>query len=643
MLSGRTRYGVYRPRMRRGFALVAVLMIAMVAVVVALATSMLTMSTVLVQAGSDRSAAVDDAAISALEDERSRLNARIDSVPLEGYLTVADNQTISGTNIKRSIWVSRIGNADSLGNAGEYGVQAEIVAKAVDGFGNVAIRRSQIYQQSFARYAWFTNIARSTNGSVLWWALGAQVHGPVHANDTIYVWNGGTPSPQATFGDEVSTTRVVLNKGFADFKKGAPKEGVTHIPMPATADLNILKNIASRAGYVFTPDVVTGDSALATMRIEFVAIDSDNDGNTTGPNDGYFKVYQLLPALPYGAGFTMARPPEPPSAASGAPVPAGSAVPLDSVLYSRNCGVTALVAGRTATPTTFDQIAHRAGATYAERMQDKATAFDHADARCFLGGDDRLSPTGVFRANDGAGYWMPRTSGSVPATVAARADGAYLWPLSPALNPNFRGAIFVEGKVAVSGTVRGRVTLASRNTMVIVHNLIQATSPSVTTGACGATDDAVGLIGGGYVMYADNTLTSPQWRRTTANGGDWLWPRKDFDPADNRPDLAVHAALMGLQSVAAENSGLPPGGLPANRFVHRGTLRVIGGIIQNRTGQSGTMSGTNLHGWMGDRSFNRCMLLYPPPYFPTTGHWARSQYYEVNPLNFSPASWFANR
>ena len=643
MVSGRIRHGAYRPRTRRGFALVAVLMIAMVAVVVALATSMLTMSTVLVQAGSDRSAAVDDAAISALEDERSRLNAHIDSVPLEGYMTVADNQTISGTNIKRSIWVSRIGNADSLGNAGEYGVQAEIVAKAVDRYGNVAIRRSQVYQQSFARYAYFTNIGRSTNGSVLWWTLGAQVHGPMHANDTIYIWNGATPSPQATFGDEVSTTRVVLNKGFAEFKKGAPKEGVTHIPMPAAADLNILKNIASRAGYTFTPDVVTGDSALATMRIEFVAIDSDNDGNTTGPNDGYFKVYRLLPALPFGAGFTMARPPTPPSAASGAPVPSGSAVPLDSMLYSRNCGVTAVVAGRTAIPTTFGEIAHRAAGTYADRMQDKAAAFDDADARCFLGGDDRLSPTGVFRANDGAGYWMPRTSGSVPATVAARADGAYLWPLSPALNPNFRGVIFVEGKVAVSGTVRGRLTLASRNTMVIVHNLIQATSPSVTTGACRATDDAIGIIGGGYVMYADNTLTSPQSRRTTANGGDWMWPRKDFDPADNRPDLAVHAALMGLQSVAAENSALPPGGLPANRYVNRGTLRVIGGIVQNRIGQGGTFSGNNLHGWVGDRSFNRCMLLYPPPYFPTTGHWARSQYYEVNPLNFSPASWFAGR
>ena len=40
--------------------------------------------------------------------------------------------------------------------------------------------------------------------------------------------------------------------------------------------------------------------------------------------------------------------------------------------------------------------------------------------------------------------------------AAARADGAYLWPLSANYNANFRGVIFVEGRVGVSGVVRGR-------------------------------------------------------------------------------------------------------------------------------------------------------------------------------------------
>ena len=626
---------------RRGFALVAVLLIAMVATVLALASGMMAMSSKLVQTGSDRAASVDDAAISALAIERSRLNARLDTVPLEGYLTVANNQSVGG-GITRSIWISRIGNSDSLANVGEFGVQAEVVAQAKDAFGNTTILREQMYQESFARYAAFTDKARSTAGWLLYWALGAQAQGPVHSNDTIYVWSGSTPSPQATFHDVVTTAAVVSNKSFALFKKGPPTEKIAKIPMPTSADLNVLKTIAGKAGYSFTPNVVTGDSALATMRIEFLAIDADGDGNTTGPDDGFFRVFQTKAGSPLGAGYATARPPVPPTAASGAPVPAGSAVPIDSLLYSPNCGRVEIVGGRSAVPVTMRAIPHRAAGSYGDRMQDKANAFDNNATRCFLGGDERLSPTGVFQAADSGGYWMPRTSGSLPPAVAARADADYLWPLSPAYNYNFRGVIFVEGKVAVSGVVRGRVTVASRNVMVIAHNLTQATSPAVVTGICTPDDDVVGLMAGEYVMYSDNTLATPQGRRTGSTGSAWSWPRKDFDPSPNSPDVMIHASVLALKSVAAENAS-PPGGTPANRFVKRGTTRLIGGTIETRTGQTGTMSGVNLHGYHDDLSYNRCLLQYPPPYFPTTGRWTRSQFFVVNPQGFNPATWFSGR
>ena len=190
--------------------------------------------------------------------------------------------------------------------------------------------------------------------------------------------------------------------------------------------------------------------------------------------------------------------------------------------------------------------------------------------------------------------------------------------------------------------VRGRVTIASRNILMIAHELTQATSPGITTGTCRADDDVVGLFSGEYIMYGDNSLVTPQWRRTNSDGSAWTWPRKEFDPSSRRPDMPIHASLMALKSVAAENA-TPPAGLAANRFVTRGTTRLIGGTIEFRTGLTGTMSGTYLHGYYDDLSFNRCMLQYPPPYFPTTGHWSRSQYYEVNPLGFSPTSWFAGR
>lgn len=634
----RVRRGISRER--RGFALLAVMLISMVAVVLALASAMITMSGTLVQAGSDRAAAVDDAAISALEEERSRMNAKLDTVPLEGFKTIVDGALISGTNIRKAVWISRLGNADSLGNVGEFGVQAEVVSKAWDAFGNVAIRRVQMFQQSFARYASFSDRGRSTAGAALYWALGAQALGPIHSNDTIWIWNGSSPSPQVTFFDDVTTARIVLNKSYGVYKKSPAKERVARIPLPGTADLDRLKNLASRAGYVFTPATVTGDSGLVTMRIEFFAIDADGDGNTTGPNDGYFRVYQLNSNFKYGAGFAMARTPAPPT--SGQPVPSGSSVALDSILYSYNCGVSTTVAGLTATPVKFAEIPALAAGTFQVRMAAKQAAFDNANARCYLGGDDRLSPIGVFRAVDSAGYWMPRTSGSVPASIAARADGAYLWPLSAAYNSNFRGVIFAEGKVGVSGTVRGRVTIAGRNSIVILSDLKQATSPAVTTGNCSADDDVIGLFAGEYNMYADNMLATPQWRRTNTAGDAWKWPRKEFDPSPNRPDMAIHASLLALKSVVAERSR-PPSGLAANRFVDRGTTRLIGGTIESSLGQTGTMSGTYLHGYHDDLSFNRCLLQFPPPYFPTTGTWSRSQYFEVNPQGFSASSWFSGR
>ncbi len=629
-------------RSRRGFALLTVMLIAIVGAVLALAASTMASSSVLIQASSDRAGALDDAALSGLEEARSKLNARLDTVPLNSYKTMESNATVAGLNgITRSVWVSRLGNADSLRNTGEFGVQAEIVSRATDASGNVAIRRSQMYQESFARYASFTDIGKNTAGQRLWWALGAQAAGPVHSNDTIYVWNGTTPSPQAIFHEDVTSARIVLNKSFAQYRKGAPKELVSRIPMPTTADLDVLKNIASRAGYVFTPLVTSGDSALTSMRIEFLAIDADGDGNTTGPNDGYFRVYRQRAGGTFPVGYAIARTPAPPA---GAEVHAGSGTSLDSILYSRNCGVVSVVAGRDAMAQSFMQVpVVVAGANYRARMLNKQNAFDNVNARCFLGGDERLTTNGIFVPSDSAGDWMLRTSGSVPALIAARADGAYLWPLSAGLNPNFRGVIFAEGRVAVSGTVRGRVTIASRSNMVLPHEMLQATNPGTTTGTCRPDDDIIGLFSGEYVMYADNTIATPQWRRdNSTTGAAFTWPRKEFDPSPRRPDITVHASVLALKSVVAELSNVPAG-LATNRYVTRGTIRLIGGTIESRIGQTGTMSGTNLHGYYDDLSFNRCALRYPPPYFPTTGRWSRSQFFEVDPRGFNPATWFVGR
>jgi len=616
-------------RARRGTALLTVLLLTVVGAAIALLGSMMATSGAMIQNASDRSAALDDAALSGVEEARNRLNARLDSVPLTGYRTLESDAAVPGVpGVRRSTWAARLGNPDSLSVVGEYGVQAEIISRATDALGGVAIRRVEMFQESFARYASFSNIGRSTAGWALWWALGAQAMGPVHSNDTIRIC---CPTPMNVFHDRVTTARVVIGTASAQFRMGPPQQGIAPIPMPTPGDFTALRTIAARAGYVFTPAWTTGDSALATMRIEFVAVDVNGDGDATDADEGFFRVYRLRAGGgPWGAGYAVARTPPP---------PAGT---LDSLYNSPNCGV--LVAGGGAAPRvaqTLRDLPVLGGATYAQRMQQKRAAFDDPNAVCFLGGDERLSKNGRFAASDSAGDWLPRTRGSVPAAVAARDDGAYLWPLSPAHNPDFRGVLFADGRVAVSGVVRGRVTLVSSANVVIAHELMQATNPGLTTGNCKADDDVIGVVSGGYNLYANNTLTTPQQRRTD-DGTAWRTPRKDFDPSPRRPDLTVHASLLAMLSNVAEGAS-PPSGLPLAQWVYAGTLRIIGGSVENRLGQTGTMSGTTLHGWHDDMSFNRCALPFPPPYYPTTGRWSKSQFHEINPVGFTPASWFANR
>jgi hypothetical protein len=628
-------------RSRRGFALLTVILVTVVAATIALGVSMLSMSNVLIQSASERAMQVDDAALSGLEVARARLNAKLDSVPTIGYATIEDGVLITSSPqpITRSTWVARMGNTDSLAAGGEYGMQAEIVSRTVDASGNRAVRRALMFQQSFARYAYFSDIGKTPSGATLWFSNGWTVQGPMHSNDSIYIWNG--TFPQAIFRDDVTTAQGLANRDKGSFLKPPPRERVNRIELPSIAEFNQLKRIAERAGYAFTPAFITGDSATVTMRIEFVAVDVNGDGNTTGPDEGFFRVYQMHSAMPYGNGWAMGRPPAPPTV--GVPLHSGSAATLDSLLYSRNCGVTTLVDGLVAMPNSFAAIAPVDGTTYRMRMRPKQNAFDHANARCFLGGDPRLTPTGVFAASDPAGAWVPRTSGTVPAVVAARPDGAYLWPLSALYNPAFRGVIFVEGRVGVSGTVRGRVTLASRDNLVVLHDVRQATDPSTTTGSCDPEDDIVGLLSGRHVLWGNNALQAPQQRRNNTDNGDgWLTPRKEFDPSPSRPDMAVHAITLALGSISAEGA-TPPAGLSASRYVHRGTIRQVGGRIQSRAGQANTIQSGYLHGYVSDISFNKCALRFPPPYFPTIGHWSRGQIFEINPDGFSPSRWFEGR
>jgi hypothetical protein len=83
-------------------------------------------------------------------------------------------------------------------------------------------------------------------------------------------------------------------------------------------------------------------------------------------------------------------------------------------------------------------------------------------------------------ADPEGGQWLA-WPGAVDPAVAGRPDGAYLFPISRELNPSFKGVIFVEGKVAISGVLRGRVTVAATDDIVIVDDLTYSVDPGAGT------------------------------------------------------------------------------------------------------------------------------------------------------------------
>jgi hypothetical protein len=69
----------------------------------------------------------------------------------------------------------------------------------------------------------------------------------------------------------------------------------------------------------------------------------------------------------------------------------------------------------------------------------------------------------------------------------------------------------------------------------------------------------------------------------------------------------------------------------------RGCLFLSGGVIQVERGAVGQSDG---HGYTKRYSYDRCAIVSPPPYFPTTGRFNDSRYYELDPVGFNVTELF---
>ena len=168
------------------------------------------------------------------------------------------------------------------------------------------------------------------------------------------------------------------------------------------------------------------------------------------------------------------------------------------------------------------------------------TALTSATRRCYLGGADSL--WGGFVANDTrGGRWLPWPGAVSPLVTAKRGaigDAGYLFPITRELNPNFKGVIFVQGKVVISGTVRGKITIAATDDIIIGDDLVYASDPGAGTCA-----DMVGIFSGDDVVIADNPI----------NNAAMPYSYQSYRTYDETTAEFIHGVILALNIFTVEN------------------------------------------------------------------------------------------
>ncbi|HSH46770.1 MAG TPA: hypothetical protein VK966_13070, partial [Longimicrobiales bacterium] len=149
--------------------------------------------------------------------------------------------------------------------------------------------------------------------------------------------------------------------------------------------------------------------------------------------------------------------------------------------------------------------------------------------------------------------------------------------------------------------------------------------------------DILGLFAGDDVVVANTPVLAP-WQRGVGSA----WFSYGAPPLDER----IHAFILTLNTFTVDDydSGSLRDEECEGTDVGRGCLYLTGGIIQETRGAVGQIhsgwGGSGISGYLKRYSYDACGASQPPPYFPTTGRFARGTYYEVDPTGFDPDSYF---
>ncbi len=652
---------------RRGSALILVLLLTVSLAAIALSAILLTGSSTILSHSFDRERDFRYAAEAGLAMGKSRLSKDTSiHLPDSGYVTLISNGTITGADgqvipsVHFNVYAGLSGNV-----TGQFGQYASIVSEAYDSSGTRYVRRLELAAENFARYAMFTN----TFPGGLCYSTGEFIRGRAHSNQGWY--SCGTP----TYYDTVSAV-LSVSGGSPVYQKGTVS-GAAYIPIPPVSRLAVLQTRAASANL----DVIAQGTSLANVRtrIEFVAVDLNNDGDLNDADEGFFRVYQANAAYASRVRVT--------------PVSIGGQnTPPDSLCGDWHMqdgvekfyptfvhgeawfkGNQGMGPGQINPSAPSDVVANPSSVTTSERD----LIMSHSGFRCYPAGDPHLvsaerrnalpapaSPSvwqkggqdTTFTDSTIYGYWQHWGGNNAPVVSAfngisstspyygyrAQAANARLWPLYRALNPNSMGVIHVHGPVALNGVLKGWVTLyaqtygATQGTVLLIDDLVYTQDPASVLCA-----NLLGVIADTSIMIADNAINSPQ--RSGKAGATYRWTDGNDNGLLTANNFVFHGVTMsrtgtvGVENFSSHPEGSSSFGNCNTAHTGRGCIQQAGGVIENFI--SATYS-NNYDGMGENRSVDQCLNTQSPPYFPTTGRYVNNRYSEIDPARFNVTSLF---
>ena len=688
-------------RLRRGSALLLVLILTMGFAALAMSAIYLTSSGGMVLRLHERERDFRYAAEGALQQAKSRVNkdtAFQRTIPETSYVQLDTGRTLTdaeGLAVPRARVNTYIGyTGDTVGRFGQF---VTIVSTAYDAGGTRHVRRLDLTAESFSRFAMFTN----TWTSGLAYGTGEFIRGRAHSNGD---W-ASTGSPGPTYFDTVSASGSI--SGTATYSGITPIALAPAIPFPTVTKLNVLPGYATQGNLNFTP--VSGNSARATdgagnnlsgtsnaqatrgTRIEFLTVDVANDG-TLGEDDGMVRVFDLA------AGMDTSR--------LRADL-VGSPVAITDQILRMQCGAMFTIGGR----QEFFPIAvykqawvkTRIGtSTYPTVTAAQATSYDPSTragivavaslptARCYPVGSPYLLLTERLVDATNCGQTAPNPSNGAP----------YLWASGPlcsaatqyggqdtTFTPNPRTCLVnvavATGRCTSTAVSLGAWRLAAA--AIQLPSLAAAVRQDVERTYLHPISKPYNLSSKGVVYFASGPIfTSGSVRGyvtlyvlgsvgfiddltydqnpATAICRNFLGiiARDDImitDNAMNRPKaintsggaflmgtphFTLHGITMSLTgTVGVENYW---GNLQTSPSITCGTGNTTSGGCINQTGGvieqtiSATYSGSGT-GLRENRTVDPCQKTNRrPPFFPQTGRYLDNKYYELDPVTIETPS-----